>query len=116
VKLTGLICVSLLLAACQQAPMVEQASPLASRGLAFAQSSCGGCHSVDRNGRSSSGAPSFSVIVNQEGVTVETLSTWLRGAHNYPQEMDFYLQEAQVDALVAHLLTLKDPNFRRPPD
>jgi hypothetical protein len=30
--------------------------------------------------------------------------------------MDFNLQEGEVNALVAYLLTLKDPNFQRPPD
>lgn len=55
-------------------------------------------------------------IVNQEGLTEETLSTWLRGAHNYPSEMDFYLNDAQVTQLVGYMLTLRDPNYRRPPD
>jgi hypothetical protein len=30
--------------------------------------------------------------------------------------MDFYLNDAQVNELVAYMLTLKDPNYRRPPD
>jgi hypothetical protein len=30
--------------------------------------------------------------------------------------MDFYLVESEVDALVAYMLTLRDPNYRRPPD
>jgi mono/diheme cytochrome c family protein len=84
---------------------------------ALAQASCGSCHSVGRYGTSPySNAPPFSVIVNQEGVTAETLSIWLRGAHNYPSEMDFYLDERKVDALVSYMLTLRDPNYKRPPD
>ena len=38
------------------------------------------------------------------------------GAHNYPSEMNFYLNDAQVDQLVGYMLTLRDPNYRRPPD
>jgi hypothetical protein len=61
-------------------------------------------------------APPFGAIANQEGLTAETLSVWLRGAHNYPSEMDFALVERDVEALVAYLLSLRDPNYRRPPD
>lgn len=108
----------LLLAACQNLPSSEPASSTAaSRGQAFAQATCAGCHAVDLQGRSSNpNAPPFGHIANQEGVTAQTLTVWLRGAHNYPREMDFYLTDAEVDALVAHLLALKDPNYRRPPD
>lgn len=113
-----LLCLPLLLAACQQVPPIDAASsPLAAQGRAFAQETCARCHAIGRDARSpNSAAPLFPVIVNQEGVTAETLSVWLRGAHNYPREMDFYLQEAEVNALVAYMLTLRDPNYRRPPD
>jgi hypothetical protein len=60
--------------------------------------------------------PPFAAIANQEGLTEETLATWLRGAHNYPAEMNFYLNERQVNELVAYFLSLKSPNYRRPPD
>ena len=30
-------------------------------------------------------------------IPAETLNEWLRGAHNYPREMDFYLTQTQVD-------------------
>jgi hypothetical protein len=61
-------------------------------------------------------APPFPAIVNQEGLTPDTLTSWLRGAHNYPREMNFYLQERDADTLVAYMLTLRDPNYRRAPD
>ena len=113
-----LLCLPLSLAACQQLPPAGPApSALAAEGQAFAQRSCAECHAITPNARSSiSTAPPFPVVVNQEGVTADTLSVWLRGAHNYPREMDFYLRDREVNALVAYLLTLKDPNFRRPPD
>ena len=113
-----LLCLTLVLTACQSVPSAEPAaSTVPSRDQAFAQASCGSCHAVGRDGWSSnSNAPPFAAIVNQEGLTAETLSTWLQGAHNYPSEMDFYLQQPDVDALVAYMLTLRDPNYRRPPD
>ena len=60
------------------------------------------------------GAPPFARIVNQEGLTAETLSSWLRDAHNYPEEMEFYLEGREVDDLVAYMLTLREANYRPP--
>jgi|SRR5438128_148479 len=102
-----LLCVPLLVAGCLSHPPDQ----------AFAQASCGGCHAVGRYGLSSNAnAPPFAAIVNREGLTAETLSAWLRGAHNYPREMDFYIGEREVIALLAYMMTLKDPNYVRPPD
>jgi hypothetical protein len=50
--------------------------------------------------------------VNQPGLSPETLAAWLRDAHNYPEEMEFYLDGPEVDLLVEHMLTLRDPNYR----
>jgi len=113
-----LLCLPLVLIACQNLQSPEPAPSAAPiRGQALAQTACGGCHAVGRYGRSSnSNSPPFPAIVNQEGLTPETLSTWLRGAHNCPTEMDFTLGEREVDELVAYMLTLRDPNYRRPPD
>lgn len=109
---------ALLFAACTNTPAAERATPAeAVQGKAFAQASCASCHSIERYGHSPNpNSPPFPAIANQEGLTSETLTTWLRGAHNYPREMDFYLQEQQADALVAYMLTLRDPNYRRPSD
>ena len=107
VRLLGLV---LVLGACQHVPAAESEPP---RGLAFAQGSCGGCHAVERNGISPNpDAPPFAAIVNQRGLTRETLATWLRDAHNYPEEMEFYLEQPEVDALVDYMLTLRDPDYR----
>ena len=111
------LCLAPLLAACQVVPPAEPTPSTTPPGEAFARASCGGCHAVGRHGSSSNpNAPPFPAIVNQEGLTAETLSTWLRGAHNYPREMDFSLRDPEVDALIAYMLTLRDPNYRRPPD
>jgi len=117
-KLLQLMCLPLALAACEQLPSAEPGTSAATPdGQAFAQSSCGSCHSVGRSGLSPvPSAPPFPAIVNQEGLTAETLSVWLKGAHNYPREMDFYLGEREVDKLVAYMLTLKDPHYKRPHD
>ncbi len=113
-----LLCLPLFLAACQTLPSAEPAqSTVSSPGQAFAQSSCSGCHAIGLYGSSPNpNAPPFGAIANQEGVTEETLSTWLRGAHNYPREMDFYVNDRDADALVVYLLSLRDPNYRRPSD
>lgn len=113
-----LLGLALLLAGCQKPPLGERTpSSTLSRGQAFAEATCGGCHAVTPYGRSSNpNAPPFGYVANQEGVTAETLTVWLRGAHNYPREMDFYLQAREVDDLVDYLLTLRDPSYRRPPD
>ena len=112
-KLLPLLCLAFGLAACQQQPLAPVSATEPEQ--AFAQASCGSCHAVARHGTSpNSNAPPFAVIVNQEGLTRETLSTWLRDAHNYPREMDLHLDPAEVDGLVAYMLTLKDPNYRPP--
>ena len=50
--------------------------------------------------------------VNSEGLTRATLTTWLRDAHNYPEEMEFTLGAPEIERLVDHMLTLRDPNYR----
>ena len=103
--LTGL---SFAAAACQQVPDRDTG-----QGLAFAQAACGGCHAVERYVASPNpDAPPFAAVVNQPGLTRETLGSWLRAAHNYPEEMDFSLEDAEVDTLVDYMLTLMDPGYR----
>ena len=85
------------------------------RAPAFVQSSCGSCHAVERYGSSPHpNAPAFADIANREGLTADTLSAWLRDAHNYPEEMNFYLDPSNVERLTAYLLTLRDPSYRPP--
>jgi mono/diheme cytochrome c family protein len=119
-KFGHLLCLALAVAAFRALPSDASPRPArnaVARGHAFAQATCGGCHAIGRSGHSSySDAPPFAAIVNHEGLTRETLSTWLRGAHNFPREMDFYLNDEHVRALVAYMLTLRDPHYRRPPD
>lgn len=107
-RVIGLLGMSLLLAACHVAPSRPgAASPLAAQGKALAEANCSSCHAVGVTGTST--APTFSMLVNEKHASAETLSAWLQGAHNYPQEMDFYLRDPEVQALVAYMLSLKHP-------
>ena len=84
-------------------------------GLAFAQGACGGCHAVEHPGLSPNpDAPPFAAIANREGLNAGTLSSWLREAHNYPEEMDFDLDSPQVDLIVEYMLSLQDEAYRPP--
>jgi mono/diheme cytochrome c family protein len=117
-KLALLLALPLLAAGVYHHPAPAPArARLATEGESFAQVTCAACHAIAKTGSSPrSNAPPFPVIVNQEGLTEATLSEWLRGAHNYPREMDFYLRDPEVRALVAYMLTLRDPHYQRPPD
>lgn len=109
---------ALLLGACQQQQQQSLVTQVASapqvRGHELAKKACATCHAIERGSISSPNpqAPSFAVIVNQQGLTAETLSPWLRDAHNYPNEMQFELDPSKVDDLVEYMLTLRDPDFR----
>lgn len=84
--------------------------------LQFAQAACGGCHAVQAPWLSPNpAAPGFADVANREGVTEETLHTYLIDAHNYPLEMDFDLDSSQARALAQYILALRDPNYRPPP-
>ena len=82
----------------------------------FAQALCAGCHGVKPLVLSPNPhAPSFSDIVNREGVTRANLHRFLSNAHNYPEAMDFDLEEQHVDELTDYMITLKDPRYRPMP-
>ncbi len=82
---------------------------------ALAQAACGSCHSVEPFGLSpNSAAPEFPAIANRRNLTRETLTMWLVDAHNYPQEMDFYLEEDEVGQLVDYMLSLRREDYHPP--
>ncbi|MDE1466972.1 c-type cytochrome [Aurantiacibacter sp. D1-12] len=111
---------ALILAACQHAgaesPVQTQAAAdEGSEGLALAQAACAGCHSVEAYGLSPNpAAPEWPVIANTQGLTRETLTHWLTQAHNYPEQMDFYLEEDEVELLVDYMLTLQRDDYHPP--
>lgn len=94
-------------------PAPRSAATPAARGLAFAQAHCSGCHAVAPGQFSrNSEAPPFEHVVNKEGLTAETLTYWLRHSHNFPEVMNFDVDDKQVDALAAYMLTLKERPVR----
>lgn len=106
--------------ACQPVPSgppAPAAPSTALQGQARAETLCSGCHAVGRSGTSSNrNAPPFHSIINQVDLRPETVSAWLRDAHNYPSEMNFSLNERDVNLLVAYMISLRDPNYQRAPD
>lgn len=104
-----------MLAACQTTeaePVAAQADP---EDRALAQAACGSCHSVEPFGLSPNPqAPEWPTIANRPGLTRETLTTWLVDAHNYPVDMDFYLEDDEVQQLVDYMLTLRREDYHPP--
>lgn len=81
----------------------------------FVQAACADCHGVERNMISPNpAAPAFSEIANREGVDRENLIIFLRDAHNYPEQMDFDLDENQVKQIAQYLTTLQTGSHERP--
>lgn len=116
--------VSVGLAACQPlAPAADAATAEARQSWApgapaakmpaVVSTSCRGCHApVPHLSSPNPAAPSFAAIANMEGLTRNTLGAFLRDAHNYPEQMNMELTEAQVDEIVEYILTLRDPLYR----
>lgn len=104
------------LAACQTAPAPEpEAVANNTEGHRLAQAACAQCHSIEAFGLSpNSAAPEWPVIANAPGLTRDTLTTWLTDAHNYPEDMDFYLDEEEVGQLVDYMLTLRREEYHPP--
>ncbi|KLI65094.1 hypothetical protein AAV99_00770 [Aurantiacibacter marinus] len=118
--IAAVIAAASLLGACQYAETPEPvtAAPVAEQhreAHALAQAACAGCHSVEAYGLSpNSAAPEWPVIANTPGLTRETLTFWLTEAHNYPEQMDFYLDEDEVEQLVDYMLTLRRDDYHPP--
>lgn len=83
--------------------------------LGFTQAACGGCHAVERYTDSPNPmAPPFASIANREGLTDDSLSAWLRDAHNYPEVMDFDLTPDQAELVAEYMLTLRSDDYSPP--
>lgn len=81
--------------------------------LAFTQAACGGCHAVESLAMSPNpGAPPFAAIANRNALSQASLAAWLTDAHNYPEMMDFDLKPAQVDAIAAHIISLRSADYQ----
>ena len=114
-KLMPLLLSPFLLAACQTAQPELAATPADPEDHALAQAACGGCHSVEPYGLSpNADAPEWPAIANTRGLTRESLTAWLIDAHNYPADMDFYLEHDEVEQLVDYMLTLRREDYHPP--
>lgn len=79
---------------------------------AFVEAACGGCHAVEPPFLSPNpAAPSFEAIANREGLTEDTLGTWLADAHNYPEVMDFDLEPEHVEQIAEYMVTLRREDY-----
>lgn len=91
------------------APTRAASADRATRGLAFAQAHCASCHAVAINHYSPiPAAPAFPAVVNTPGLTPQTLETWLRDSHNYPDIMNFEIEPDHIADLAAYMMTLRE--------
>jgi len=116
IAITTTLAGTLLLGACQHAePPVAEIAPENREAHALAQAACAGCHSVEAMGLSPNpDAPEWPVIANTPGLTRETLLAWLTEAHNYPDQMDFYLEQDEAEMLADYMLTLRREDYHPP--
>ena len=81
----------------------------ATTGLRLAEARCSGCHAVTPGQVSpNSDAPPFASIAQRLGLTHSSASSWLRQSHNFPDQMNFYLESDQAEQLATYLLTLRE--------
>ncbi|MGB3796578.1 MAG: c-type cytochrome [Alteraurantiacibacter sp.] len=110
-----LLLTTLVISACQTAQPQTVAMKADPQDHALAQAACGSCHSVEAYGLSpNANAPEWPAIANRRGLTRETLTVWLIDAHNYPADMDFYLEDDEVGQLVDYMLTLRREDYHPP--
>lgn len=84
--------------------------------LDFAQGVCGECHAVAPPWLSPNPlAPTFVDIANRPGLSEGSVASWLKDAHNYPEQMDVDLSEEDAEALADYMLTLRSVDYVRLP-
>ena len=112
-RFTTLALAAVLFSSCQHTPAPDAEAH--HEGHALAQAACGGCHMVEPYGLSpNSQAPEWPLIANTPGLTRETLLAWLTQAHNYPEQMDFYLEQDEAEMLADYMLTLRRDDYHPP--
>ena len=81
----------------------------AATGLRLAEARCSGCHAVTPGQVSpNADAPPFASIAQRSGLTQSSAGNWLGQSHNFPDQMDFYLDSDQAEQLATYLLTLRE--------
>lgn len=105
-------CAMFILAACQTTGPHSSLAQGSDGPSAFIEAACGGCHSVEPQYQSPNpAAPTFEAIANRDGLTADTLGAWLKDAHNYPEFMDFDLEEEQAEDIAAYMVTLRSDDY-----
>ena len=61
-----------------------------------------GCAAVD----------DFEDIANRPGLTSGTLKQFLRDSHNYPEAMNFTVEQERIRDLADYILTLRHPGYK----
>lgn len=101
----------------RQEPGADPSSPAASSppderdgaGLRLAEARCSGCHAITPGQVSpNSDAPAFASIAQRPGLTQSSAGNWLRQSHNFPEQMNFYLEPDQAEQLATYLFTLRE--------
>ena len=104
-----------MLASCQSTEGVRLAKTEA-QAPDYVVAVCGECHAVTVNAVSPKpDAPGFADIANTPGLTRETLENFLSDAHNYPMQMDVDLDEADIELIADHIMTLQSEDYVRRP-
>lgn len=87
----------------------------AKAGYQLSEALCSGCHAI-RPGEISPNpmSPSFEMIANMPGLTLGTLSEYLRDSHNYPETMNFEVAQEDSDVLAAYMITLRSGDYTPP--
>lgn len=81
----------------------------AATGLRLAEARCSGCHAVTPGQVSpNADAPPFASIAQRSGLTRSSAGSWLSESHNFPDQMNFYLESDQAEQLATYLLTLRE--------
>ena len=113
-KYLPVIVIAGLAAACQPLGAAPETASASATPPAFATAVCAQCHAIGAAGISPNPeSPPFAEIVNREGLTRETLASFLRDAHNYPDAMQFYLDAPMTEQLVDYMMTLKDADYHK---
>ncbi len=76
-------------------------------GAAYAKQVCAKCHAIDQTGISPElTAPPFKDVANTPGMTETALTVWLRTSH--PTMPNIIVEPADMDNVIAYILSLKD--------
>ncbi len=94
------------------APLPANASD-AEAGRALASAHCASCHAIEpRTLSPNPQAPPFEGIANMPMLTGNTLSSFLKDSHSFPDAMKFSIDARGAHELTAYILTLKSKDYR----